>query len=129
MAKSARAAGWGNVLTRNELIQSAESRYQLYELDARARSAIKAIWPAIAPHVDKAIDVILDAAERLPLISDIVRQNRDLLRRLEASHFEALLNGDLDANYFESCRKTVLREAALGLDAPLSQHGGKLSAA
>jgi hypothetical protein len=71
--QSALAAGWENVLTQIELIQGAESRYQLYELDARARSGLKAIWPIIAPHLDKAIDAILDAAERLPLISATAR--------------------------------------------------------
>lgn len=104
-------------MTLNELIRGAESRYQLYELDERARSGIKAIWPVIAPHLDQAIDAILDAAERLLLISDIVRQNRDFLKKLEAAHLEALLDGDLDATYFESCRRTVQQEAALGLDA------------
>ncbi len=111
-------------MTQNELIRGAESRYQLYELDARARSGIRAIWPVIAPHVDKAIEAILVDAEGLPLISGIVKQNRDLLKKLEASHIEALLNGDLDTKYFESCRRTVQQEAALGLDARFRSTAG-----
>ncbi len=124
MRGSTLTAGWGNVLTENELIRGAELRYQLYELDVRARSGIKAIWPIIAPHLDKAVDAILDAAERLPHIAVAVRQNRGLLKKLETSHLEALLNGDLNSHYFESCRRTVEQEAALGIDARFRSTAG-----
>src|SRR5215471_8481772 len=102
-----------------QLIHGAESRYALYELDPSTRERIKTLWPIIEPHLDKAVDVILDAAMRLPSISAIVEQHRSLVKSLEISHLKALLNGDLDAQYLESCRKTVEQESALGFDARL----------
>ena len=101
----------------DELIHGVESRYSLYELDVQARSAIKSLWPIVAPHVDKAVDAIIDAAAKLPHISSTVLQHRALIKKLEISHLEALLSSDLDTRYFESCRKTVEQEAALGIDA------------
>jgi methyl-accepting chemotaxis protein len=109
---------------RSESIQGVESRYALYELDAASRGAIKTLWPIIAPSLDKAVDDILNAASNLPLISTIISQHRSLIKQLELSHLEALLNGDLDARYFESCRKTVQQEAALGLDARFRSTAG-----
>jgi methyl-accepting chemotaxis protein len=111
-------------MTQNELIHGVESRYALYELDARARSAIRAIWPTIAPHLDKAVDAILDAAAKMPHVTAIATRHRDLLKKLEISHLEALLNGELDDGYFESCRKTVEQEAAIGFDARFRSTAG-----
>ena len=111
-------------MTRSELIQGVESRYELYKLDARARSAIKGIWPTIAPHLEKAVDAILDATAKLPLRSSVVVEHRDLIKKLEMSHLEALLSGGLDTHYFESCRKTMEQEAALGFDARLRSTAG-----
>jgi methyl-accepting chemotaxis protein len=111
-------------MTESEPIQGVEARYQLYELDARARSAIKQIWPTIAPHVDKAVEAILEATAKLSSISPAVLQHRDLIKKLEISHLEALLSGDLDTKYFVSCRKTVEQEAALGIDARFRSTAG-----
>ena len=105
-------------------IQGVETRYALYELDAQARRAIKHIWPTIAPHIDKAVDAILDATAGILHISAIVAQHRTLIKALEVSHLEALLNGELDGRYFESCRKTVEQESALGFDARLRSTAG-----
>jgi len=108
----------------NELIHGVESRYALYELDAQARSAIKKIWPTIAPHLAKTVDDILDATGKLPHVSAIIAQHRDLIKKLEVAHLEALLSGELDSRYFESCRKTVEQEATLGFDARLRSTAG-----
>jgi methyl-accepting chemotaxis protein len=111
-------------MPQSKLIQGVDSRYALYDLDARARGAIKQIWPTIAPHLDKAVDSILDAAATLPNISAIVAQQRAQIKKLEVSHLEALLSGDLGSHYFESCRKTVEQESALGFDARLRSTAG-----
>jgi methyl-accepting chemotaxis protein len=111
-------------VTQNESIQGVEVRYKLYELDARARSEIKQIWPTIAPHIAKAVDTILDATARLSHISPTVTKHRDVIKKLEIAHLEALLGGDLDADYFMSCRKTVEQEAALGIDARFRSTAG-----
>ncbi len=81
-------------------------------------------WPVIAPRLDEAIDDILAAAGNLPLISEIIAQHREAIRELEAVHFKALLNGNLDSKYLESCRNTVLQEAAIGLDGRMRSTSG-----
>jgi methyl-accepting chemotaxis protein len=112
------------VMTRNELIQGVEARYGLYEIDTQARTAIKAIWPTIAPHLDKAVDAILDATAKMPHVSAIATRHRELIKKLEISHLEALLSGELDDSYFDSCRKTVEQEAVIGFDARFRSTAG-----
>jgi len=72
----------------------------------------------------RAASVMRHAAAQLPHLAAIVTQHRDLIKKLETSHFEAVLNGDLDSRYFESCRKTVEQEAALGIDARFRSTAG-----
>jgi methyl-accepting chemotaxis protein len=108
----------------SQLIQGVESRYALYELDALARSAIKQLWPTIAPELEKAVEAILKATACMPKIGAIAVQHRDFIKQLELSHLEALLNGELDDAYFVSCRKTVEQEATLGFDARLRSTAG-----
>jgi methyl-accepting chemotaxis protein len=108
----------------SQLIQGVESRYALYELDAPARRAIKELWPAIAPDLEKAVEAILKATACMPKIGAIAVQHRDFIKQLELSHLEALLNGELDDAYFVSCRKTVEQEATLGFDARLRSTAG-----
>jgi methyl-accepting chemotaxis protein len=112
------------IMAQSEPIQGVESRYILYELDPQARSAIKHIWPTIAPYLERAVEATLEATAKLPHISSVIVQHRDLIRKLETSHLEALLSRDLDNHYFESCRKTVEQEAALGIDARFRSTAG-----
>ncbi|HXX26425.1 MAG TPA: methyl-accepting chemotaxis protein [Pseudolabrys sp.] len=100
----------------NDIIHGVESRYALYGLDAQARGTIRHIWPTIAPHLDRSADAMVAAMAALPHISKTAIQNRDVIKALEIAHLTALLSGDLDQEYLESCRKTVQQEAALGLD-------------
>ena len=74
-----------------ELVQAFEARLALYSIDDRARRTVKEAWPLIAPNLERAIDEILAATRALPLIGNIIAQNRDLLKKLELSHFQALL--------------------------------------
>src|ERR1700689_5332166 len=60
----------------------------------------------------------------VPYVAEIVHENRDLIRNLETSHFKALLGGNLDDQYMESCRRTVEQEAAIGLDARMRSSAG-----
>jgi methyl-accepting chemotaxis protein len=107
-----------------ELVQAFEARLALYSIDDHARRTIKEAWPHIAPNLERAIDEILAATGALPLIGKIIAQNRDLLKKLELSHFRTLLGGNLDERYAESCRETVRQEAALGLDARIRSTAG-----
>lgn len=100
-----------------ELLQAFEARLALYSLDDRARCIITETWPVIAPNLERAIDEILMATRNLPHIGEIIAQHKDLIKKLEVAHFEALLGGRLDKHYAESCRNTVQQEAAIGLDA------------
>jgi methyl-accepting chemotaxis protein len=108
----------------NELIRGIEARYALYELDAPARKAIKRMWPTIAPQFDRAVDATLDATARVPNIGATMVQHRELIKTIELAHLEALLSGELDSRYFESCRKTVEQETALGFDARFRSTAG-----
>jgi methyl-accepting chemotaxis protein len=101
-----------------------EARLRLFSLDERARLVMKQAWPVIAPRLDEAIDDILAAAAKLPFISEVIAQHRDTIRQLESVHFEALLNGNLDSKYLESCSNTVQREAAMGLDGRMRSTSG-----
>ena len=47
-----------------------------------------------------------------------------MIKKLEAAHFQALLQGQLDQGYAELCRRTVEQEAALGLDARMRSTAG-----
>ena len=101
-----------------------EARMRLFGLDERTRKTIRLLWPVIAPHLQEAIDEILAAAAKLPFISEVVAEHRDFIKKLETMHFEALLNGNLDGNYLESCRNTVRQEAAIGLDGRMRSTSG-----
>ena len=85
-------------MTHAEPISDVEPRYALYGIDARARDKVRALWPTVAPHLDKAVEAILDAAAGLPNVSAIVAQHRALIKKLELAHLEALLNGNLGAD-------------------------------
>ena len=111
-------------LTSGQVISGIESRYALYGFDARARLSIKHIWPTIAPHIEEAVEAILVAAAKLPHISDIALHHKDQIKSLEVAHLKSLLNGEIDADYQASCRKTVEHEAALGLDARFRSTAG-----
>jgi methyl-accepting chemotaxis protein len=105
-------------------VQSFEARLALYSLDERARRLARETWPLIEPNLDRAIDEILAAVGALPWLGEIVANNRDFLKKLEAAHFKALLGGNLDERYADSCRHTVEQEATLGFDARIRSTAG-----
>ena len=101
-----------------------EARLKLFGLGERERLVMRKAWPVIAPHLDHAIDDFLAAARDLPFISEVVAEHRSFIKKLETMHFEALLNGNLDGQYLESCRNTVQKEAAIGLDGRMRNTSG-----
>jgi hypothetical protein len=107
-----------------DLVQAFEARLALYSLDDRARRLARETWPLIEPNLERAIDEILSAVGALPRLGEIVVRNRDFLKKLEVTHFRALLGGNLDGGYAESCRHTVEQEAALGFDARIRSTAG-----
>ena len=101
-----------------------QARLALYRINDQTRSLLAAIWPTMAPHLDSVIDEVVVAVMQLPGIGGAVAQNKDLIKKLEVAHFQALLGGELDERYAESCRQTVQQEAAIGLDARIRSTAG-----
>jgi methyl-accepting chemotaxis protein len=108
----------------DQLIQAFEARLALYGIDARVRDTVASTWPLIQPNLARAIDEILAATRALPGVGKLVDENRDLLKKLEVAHFQALFNNMLDRNYADSCVQTVRQEAAIGLDARFRSTAG-----
>jgi methyl-accepting chemotaxis protein len=100
------------------------ARLALYRIDDQTRSLLAETWPTIAPHLQRAIDELVVAVTELPTVGSAVAQNKDLVKKLEVAHFQALLGGKLDQRYAESCRLTVQQEAAIGLDARIRSTAG-----
>ncbi len=67
---------------------------------------------------------MVEAVSGLPHVGEAVAQSRDLLKKLEVAHFNALLGGKLDDQYAESCRRTVEQESAIGLDGRIRSTAG-----
>ena len=101
-----------------------QARLALYRINDQTRSLLAAIWPTMAPHLDSVIDDVVVAVMQLPGIGGAVAQNKDLIKKLEVAHFQALLGGELDERYAELCRQTVQQEAAIGLDARIRSTAG-----
>jgi methyl-accepting chemotaxis protein len=93
------------------------SRRQFFGLDERVTGLMAEIWPVIAPRLSDAIDDVIESSRCMAQVGEVVQTHKDLVRLLEISHFEALLAGNLDTAYIESCRKTAEQEVAIGLDA------------
>lgn len=93
-----------------------EGRLQMFGLDEPSRTLVRACWPIIARHFDRAMDDLLAFAGAMPGIGEIIAAHGGSIRKLEFAHFEGLFSGNFDGRYMESCQNTVQREAALGLD-------------
>ena len=107
----------------NDTIPEFEARLALHRIDDGVRATVAEFWPIFAPHLDRAVDELIDAMVQLPTAGStinaarIVRERREIIKALEVGHFKVLLSGNLDQRYAESCRRTVQQETAIGLDA------------
>jgi methyl-accepting chemotaxis protein len=111
-------------MTDAAFIEGFGARLWYFGLDEDARKIMRQTWPLIAPNLDKAIDDLLTGVGMLPHVAAVIARHRDLIRQLETAHFEALLSGELDNRYMESCRRTVEREATLGIDSRMRSTAG-----
>ena len=109
-----------------ELIPSFDARLAMHRIDDETRKVLADTWPLLEPHLDQAIDDVLVALQDLPRIGKIVANNKETLKTLEVTHFRALLGGNLDDRYAESCRRTVEKEAEMGLDARVRSTSGSI---
>ena len=80
-----------------------ETRRTFYKIDNRVCSILAAMWPIIAPTIDRSIKEVIDGVLELP-IGERVAPHRESITKLELAHFQALLGGDLDRRYAKSCR-------------------------
>ena len=101
-----------------------DARLAMHRIDDRVRSVLAETWPLLAPHLERTIDDVVVAITALPNIGKVVAQHKELIKSLEVEHFRALLGGNLDQRYAESCRRTVQQEAAVGLDARIRSTSG-----
>jgi methyl-accepting chemotaxis protein len=88
-----------------------------YGLDERARGILRKLWPLIEPALDDVFDDFLAATTRLPHVAAIYARYGDEIRKLEAAHMRALITGNFDLDYHESCRRMVERTTSFGLEA------------
>jgi len=100
-----------------------ETRRAFYRIDNRVCSVLAAAWPIVAPTIDRSINEVIEGVLELP-IGERVAPHRESIIGLELAHFQALLGGNLDQRYAESCRRTVEQEAAIGLDARIRSSAG-----
>jgi methyl-accepting chemotaxis protein len=107
-----------------EAVHSFEARLAVYSLDDRSRRILAECWPLIEPHLESAIDEFLAAVRSLPRLRETITQHTELLKKLEVTHFRALLGGKLDGAYVATCLQTVEREAAVGIDARARANAG-----
>jgi methyl-accepting chemotaxis protein len=111
-------------MTNSAFIEGFGARVGHFGLDERARTIMWGTWPIIAPVLESAIDELLTAIRMLPHVAPVVASHRDLIKQLETAHFEALLSGEFDGRYIESCRRTVEQEAAIGIDGRMRSTAG-----
>ena len=109
-----------------EPLQGLDVRRVLFALDPSAIAIMQDTWPTLAPHLDATIEEILVTSKAMPMLRDRIATHRDLIKRLEKSHFEALLGGTLDIRYVESCRRTVEEEKGIGFDARFRSTAGNM---
>ena len=109
-----------------DLIPSFDARLSMHRIDDETRKVMAETWPLLEPHLEQAIDDVLVALEDLPRIGNIVADNKETLKKLEVAHFRALLGGNLDHHYAESCRRTVEKEAEMGFDARVRSTSGSI---
>ncbi len=112
------------VMTPTAPVPEFELRRSFYKIDDRVQSVLATTWPLIAPNIAPAINDVIDGILTLPHIGPLIRPHTDLIKRLEAAHFQALLGGKLDQAYAESCRYTVEQETAIGFDARIRSSAG-----
>ena len=87
-----------------------------YGLDEAARRALREMWPLIEPELDSILDQFLERASHLAYVRAIYARHGNEFRAVETAHMRALMTGNFDFEYHESCRRTIERTAALGLE-------------
>ena len=82
-------------------------RLALYELDERTCEALRAMGQLAKRVLPSAIDRFIAGATKLPTVGPIYVQHKEEFKRTELAQFQALLTGTFDADYIETCNRTV----------------------
>jgi methyl-accepting chemotaxis protein len=104
-------------MTRRELPPEFAPRLASYGLDENARGMLRSLWPIVEPALDSVVDDLFKNASRLPHVAAIYASHDHEIRDIEKAHWRALMSGNFDIDYHETCRRTVERTTALGLEA------------
>ena len=92
------------------------ARLANYALDDHARLVLRDMGPVIEPHLDGAINQVIAGAAKLVRVAAIYERHGDEIRRIEIAQFRALLKAGFDADYVETCRKTIEEETSFGFE-------------
>jgi methyl-accepting chemotaxis protein len=104
-------------MTRRELPPEFAPRLTSYGLDENTRSVLRETWHLIEPQLDSILDKFLSNTAPLPHVAAIYAKHGQEIRAIETAHFRALLSGNFDIDYHETCRRTVERCTEFGLEA------------
>jgi methyl-accepting chemotaxis protein len=91
------------------------SRVALYQLGGGAQGSLRAIRQLAQPILPIAVDRFITGSSRLPHVGTIYLQYKDEFKRTELAQFEALLAGTFDADYIETCKRTVQQYRNFGI--------------
>jgi methyl-accepting chemotaxis protein len=109
---------WLPEIALSQIAPELAARLTIYELDDQCRTRLAELGPIIQPHLGAALDGVIARAGCLPPeLAALWHRHRDEIRRIELTQFGALLKGQFDAAYLETCRKTIEQETALGFEA------------
>jgi methyl-accepting chemotaxis protein len=87
-----------------------------YGLDEQARRMLREIWPLIEPSFGSILDELLESATHLAHVKAIYARHGNEYRAVETAHMRALMSGNFDIEYHETCRRTVERTSSFGLE-------------
>ena len=104
------------IMSHRELPPEFAPRLMSYGLDERARRMLREIWPVIEPALDSYLDELLESATHLAHVKAIYARHGKEFRAVETAHMRALMTGNFDIDYHESCRRTVERTTSFGLE-------------
>lgn len=91
-------------------------RLASYELDERSREVLHAIGHLVERVLPSAVDRFISRATELPTVGPIYVQHKEEFKQAELAQFRALLAGKFDANYIETCNRTMQVYRTFGIE-------------
>jgi methyl-accepting chemotaxis protein len=99
-------------------------RLENYALDDQARGILRSLAPLVEPRLGAAIGDVVAGGLKLPHVAEIFRKHDADMRQIEGAQYRALFAAEFDSRYLETCRSTIERETALGLESRLRIYCG-----